>query len=38
VEYSVTANKAVLDVVSRNRETFLYNIWKMGNDRIAAGQ
>jgi hypothetical protein len=37
VEYSVTANKAVLDVVSRNRETFLYNIWKMGNDRIAQG-
>ena len=37
VEYSVTANKAVLDVVARNRETFLFNIWKMGNDRIAAG-
>ncbi|MBX3134013.1 MAG: peptidase [Gemmatimonadaceae bacterium] len=37
VEYSVTANKAVLDVVSRNREIFLYNIWKMGNDRIAQG-
>ncbi len=37
VEYSVTANKAVLDVVSRNREHFLYNIWKMGNDRIEAG-
>jgi hypothetical protein len=37
VEYSVTANRAVLDVVSRNRETFLYNIWKMGSDRIAQG-
>lgn len=37
VEYSVTANKAVLDVVSRNREIFLYNIWKMGSDRIAEG-
>jgi hypothetical protein len=37
VEYSVTANRAVLDVVSRNREIFLYNIWKMGNDRIAQG-
>jgi hypothetical protein len=37
VEYSVTANKAVLDVVSRNREIFLYNIWKMGSDRIAQG-
>jgi hypothetical protein len=37
VEYSVTANYAVLDVVSRNREHFLYNIWKMGNDQIARG-
>lgn len=37
VDYSVTANKAVLDVVSRNREIFLYNIWKMGTDRIAQG-
>ncbi len=37
VDYSVTANRAVLDVVSRNREIFLYNIWKMGNDRIAQG-
>lgn len=37
IEYSVTANKAVLDVVSRNREHFLFNIWKMGNDRIEQG-
>ena len=37
VEYSVTANKAVWDVVARNREIFLYNIWKMGNDRIQQG-
>jgi hypothetical protein len=37
VDYSVTANKAVLDVVSRNREHFLFNIWKMGTDRIAQG-
>lgn len=37
VDYSVTANKAVLDVVARNRETFLFNIWKMGHDRIAQG-
>ena len=26
IEYSVTANMAVLDVASRHRETFLYNI------------
>ena len=37
VEYSVTANKAVLDVVSRNKEIFLYNRWKMGHDRIEQG-
>jgi hypothetical protein len=37
VDYSVTANKAVWDVVARNRETFLFNIWKMGNDRIEQG-
>ena len=38
IDYSVTANNAVLDVASRNREHFLFNIWKMGNDRIAQGQ
>jgi hypothetical protein len=37
IDYSVTANKAVLDIVSRHREQFLYNIWKMGRDAIAAG-
>ena len=37
IEYSVTANRAVLDVVARNREHFLFNIWKMGHDRIEQG-
>ncbi len=37
VDYSVTANRAVLDVVARNRENFLFNIWKMGTDQIAKG-
>ena len=37
VDYSVTANRAVLDVVARNREHFLFNIWKMGADQIAKG-
>lgn len=37
VDYSVTANRAVLDVVARNREHFLFNIWKMGNDQVARG-
>ncbi|HEX3158035.1 MAG TPA: M14 metallopeptidase family protein [Gemmatimonadaceae bacterium] len=37
IDYSVTANWAVLDVASRHREQFLYNIYKMGSDQIAAG-
>ncbi len=37
VDYSVTANRAVLDVASRNREIFLYSIYKMGKDSIAKG-
>jgi hypothetical protein len=37
VEYSITANRAVLDVASRNKEHFLYNIYKMGRDSIAKG-
>jgi hypothetical protein len=37
IEYSITANRAVLDVASRNREIFLYNIYKMGKDSIDKG-
>ncbi|HWI18294.1 MAG TPA: M14 metallopeptidase family protein, partial [Vicinamibacterales bacterium] len=37
VDYSVTANWAVLDVASRNREIFLYNIYKMGKESIEKG-
>jgi hypothetical protein len=37
VDYSITANWAVLDVASRNREIFLYNIYKMGKDSIDKG-
>ena len=37
VDYSVTANKAVLDVASRYRETFLYRIWRMGMNSIERG-
>ncbi|MEW6323014.1 MAG: M14 metallopeptidase family protein [Acidobacteriota bacterium] len=37
VEYSVTANRAVLDVATRNREHFLFNIYKMGKDAIEKG-
>ncbi|MDA7980759.1 MAG: M14 family metallopeptidase, partial [Pirellulales bacterium] len=37
VEYSVVANKAVLDYASRHREQLLYNIWHMGNEAIERG-
>lgn len=37
VEYSVTANKAVLDYASRHREQLLHNIWLMGKNAIARG-
>ena len=37
VDYSVTANKAVLDYASRHREQLLYNIWLMGKNAIQHG-
>jgi hypothetical protein len=37
IDYSVTANYAVLDVASRYKDTFLYNIWRMGRNSIADG-
>jgi hypothetical protein len=37
VDYSVTANKAVLDYASRHREQLLYNIWLMGKNAIDRG-
>jgi hypothetical protein len=37
IEYSLTANRAVLDVASRHREQFLYNIYLMGERAIEKG-
>src|SRR4029078_7865564 len=37
IDYSMTANRAVLDLASRYRETFLYNIYVMGRNSIARG-
>jgi len=37
IDYSVTANYAVLDVASRYRETFLYRIYQMGKNSIERG-
>jgi hypothetical protein len=37
VDYSVTANYAVLDYASRHREQLLWNIYKMGRNSIEKG-
>ena len=37
IDYSVTANRALLDLLSRYRETFLWNTYKMGRDEIQWG-
>jgi hypothetical protein len=37
VEYAMTANRAVLDIASRLRETFLYNVYRMGKNAIDRG-
>ena len=37
VDYSVTANYAVFDIASRNKENFLYNIYQMGKNAIERG-
>jgi hypothetical protein len=37
VDYSVTANRAVFDFASRNREQLLMNIWKAASNQIERG-
>jgi hypothetical protein len=37
VDYSITANRAVIDYASRYRETLLYNIYLMGRNAIDRG-
>jgi len=37
VDYSITANRAVLDIASKHREDFLFNIYLMGKNSIARG-
>ena len=38
VDYSVSANRAVLDAAARGREQWLYGIYRMGRDAIEAGR
>ena len=37
VDYSLTADRAVLDLASRRRETLLYDIYRMGRNSIERG-
>ena len=37
IDYEITANRAVLDAASRNRETLLFNTYRMGKNSIARG-
>ncbi|MGH7956491.1 MAG: M14 family metallopeptidase [Opitutaceae bacterium] len=37
IDYSLSANRAVLDYASRNREVLLYNIYRMGRNAIERG-
>ncbi|MDO8793412.1 MAG: M14 family metallopeptidase [Vicinamibacterales bacterium] len=37
IDYSVTANRAVLDMASRYRESVLFNAYQMGRNSIARG-
>jgi hypothetical protein len=38
IEYSVTANMAILDLASRRREHFLYGIYRMGKNSVERGR
>ena len=37
IDYSVTANRAILDFAQRYRENVLFRNWEMGRDEIAMG-
>jgi hypothetical protein len=37
IDYSVTANRSILDLASRYKDQFLYNIWRMGMNQIERG-
>ena len=37
IDYEMTANRAMLDLASRYREDFLFNIWRMGMNSIESG-
>ena len=38
IDYSLTANYAIMDLASRYRETLLFNFWRMGMNSIERGK
>jgi hypothetical protein len=38
IDYSITANRAVIDIASKHREDFLLNIYRMGKNSIERGR
>jgi hypothetical protein len=37
IEYEMTQNRAIMDLASRYKEVFLFNIWRMGTNSIEKG-
>ncbi len=37
IDYSMTANRAILDLASRYREDLLFNFWRMGHNSVERG-
>jgi Zinc carboxypeptidase len=37
IEYEITADRAILDLAARDRENFLFNIYRMGKNSIERG-
>jgi hypothetical protein len=37
IDYEICNNRAIIDLASRYRETFLFNIWRMGMNSIEKG-
>jgi zinc carboxypeptidase len=37
IDYSMTANRAILDLASKYREDLLYNFWRMGRNSVERG-
>ncbi len=38
IDYSMTANRAILDLASRYREDLLFNFWRMGRNSVERGE